>query len=286
MGFKFSNKIKYNQFISNHTPESVYILGLLWADGTINKKTNGFSLECIKEDIDNFYPIFQTTGEYGLYVRKREHRKVQGVISGSSLELSTFLKENDYTIKSIASPNKILLTIPEELKHYFFLGWSDGDGNFYLQRRNDKKRNITQYTMSGSYEQKWDSLIELCEKLKIKYRIDRVVNRLNHKHSSFRICRGNDIVKFGNYIYNNSTKLGLIRKMEYYKCLREYVNSRPKVIIECLDLYDNLINEFDSLNSASLWMNRNRNVASDINEACSGRQKTAFGFKWKKLHIN
>ena len=71
MGFKFSKKINFDTFINNYTKESVYLLGLLWADGTVNKKNNMISLECIKEDIDYFYPIFQTTGEYGLYIRER-----------------------------------------------------------------------------------------------------------------------------------------------------------------------------------------------------------------------
>ena len=38
MGFKVIEKINYNLFTKNYTPESVYILGLIWADGYINKK--------------------------------------------------------------------------------------------------------------------------------------------------------------------------------------------------------------------------------------------------------
>jgi len=48
----------------------------------------------------------------------------------------------------------------------------------------------------------------------------------------------------------------------------------------------NAINEFDSLISSSLWINKKRNVSSDINDVCMGRQKTAFGFNWEKLNIN
>ena len=285
MGFQFSQKIHYNDFIKNHTPESVYILGLLWADGTINKKTNFFSIECIKDDIDYFYPIFQTTGKYGLYTRNRMGRKVQGTIGGCSLELSNFLKENDYTHKSIMSPDKILFTIPENLKQYFFLGWSDGDGNFYLQENQREKGGIVQYTMSGSYEQDWNALIKICEKLNVNYRIDKIITKLNHSYSSFRICRSDDIIKFGDYLYKD-TKIGLKRKIEYFNRIKKYINDKPSSIIKCFDVNENLINDFNSLCSASLWLNKNRNVSSDINAVCTGRQKTAFGYKWKKLKIN
>jgi intein-encoded DNA endonuclease-like protein len=97
-------------------------------------------LACVKEDIDYFYSIFKTTGEYNLYYRKRENRREQGLINCSSLELSNFLKSNDYLIKSVASPTKILLNIPEEFQSYFYLGFSDGDGCFYY---NTKKNNDT-----------------------------------------------------------------------------------------------------------------------------------------------
>jgi hypothetical protein len=285
MGFKFSKKIKYDMFIKNHTPESVYILGLLWADGTIRKKTNGFSLECVKEDIDYFYPIFLTTGEYGLYTRERIGRRIQKIIVGCSLELSRFLKENDYTNKSIMSPDKILLIIPENLKRYFFLGWSDGDGNFYLQERGNGKKGLNQYSISGSYKQNWNALIKKCEELNINYRIDRFITKLNHSYSSFRICRSSDIIKFGDYLYKG-TEIGLKRKMNYFNRIKKYINDKPSIIIKCFNIEGDLVNEFKSLSLASLWISKNRNVSSDINDACVGRQKTAFGYKWKKLHIN
>jgi hypothetical protein len=280
MGFKFSKKIKYDMFIKNYTPESVYILGLLWADGTVNKKTNGFSLECVKEDTDYFYPLFQTTGEYGLYTRERPGRQIQKTIVGCSLELSRFLKENDYTKKSLVSPDKILLNIPEELKQYFFLGWSDGDGNFYFQ-----ENKICQYTMSGTYNQNWNALSRICEKLNINYRTDKFITKLNYKYSSFRICKINDVIKFGNYLYKD-TKIGLRRKIDYFNRIKKHMNDKPLTMIKCFNLDGDLINEFKSLSFASLWIGKNRNVSGDIYNACIGRQKTAFGFKWEKSHIN
>ena len=107
------NIINTSQFTNDFTPESVYILGLLWADGYTDKKSNRVSIECVKDDIEYFYPIFQTTGDFKLSERHRPNRRLQGTISKSSLELSTFLKENDYGDKSLSSPNKIAGFVPE-----------------------------------------------------------------------------------------------------------------------------------------------------------------------------
>ena len=108
------NIINTSLFTNDFTPESVYILGLLWADGYTDKKSNRVSIECVKDDIEYFYPIFQTTGDFKLSERQRPNRRLQGTISKSSLELSTFLKENDYGDKSLSSPNKIISRIPKD----------------------------------------------------------------------------------------------------------------------------------------------------------------------------
>ena len=278
MGFKFSKKINFDTFINNYTKESVYLLGLLWADGTVNKKNNMISLECIKEDIDYFYPIFQTTGEYGLYIRERKNRKVQGTIVGTSKELSDFLKENDYTKKSVLSPNKILSKIPDNLKFYFFLGWSDGDGCFYYH---DVLKS-SQYTMSGSYDQDWNVLEKISEELNIKYTIQRMVTKMNNKYSAFRITGIDDVIKFGNYIYHNRT-IGLKRKYEKFNIISNHRNERFLMKILCYSLNNELIREFNSFKEISIWLNKDGNVYSNINGVCTGRQKTAFGFKWKKF---
>jgi hypothetical protein len=52
--------------------------------------------------------------------------------------------------------------------------------------------------------------------------------------------------------------------------------------ILCYDKENNLICDFSSLKEASLWLNKKRNVSGDINDCIRGRQKTAFGYIWKK----
>lgn len=274
---KFSEKIKHKLFTTDFTPESVYILGLLWADGHISKNTNSITIECIKEDINYFYPIFQKTGDFNLYERQRHNRKPQGIINGCSLKLSNFLKENDYTNKSLTSPSKIISKIPKNLLHYFYLGWSDGDGCFY----HNKTLNNIQFIISGSYDQDWSSIISLCEQLNIQYRVDRFITKKTHKYSRFLINKNNDILIFGKYIYNNST-LGLNRKREKFNTIKNYLDEQSSKIFLCYDRMGNLINEFNSLKSASDWLNKGRYVGSSIRDSIIGRQPTAYNYIWKE----
>ena len=116
MSFKFSNKVNYKLFTETLTKESSYILGLLWADGSVHKKSNSISIECVREDINNFYPIFETVGEFNLYYRDRENRRPQGTINCSSLELSNFLKKmitqiNHYLLQQKYYPSYLKICI-------------------------------------------------------------------------------------------------------------------------------------------------------------------------------
>jgi hypothetical protein len=278
MGFISTEKINYDLFIKNYTPESSYILGLLWADGHINKKSNSINIECVKEDIDIFYPIFQKTGNFNLYYRNRLNRKPQGIINCSSLNLSQFLKINDYSNKSQLSPNKILSSIPKELKHYFFRGWVDGDGCFYY----NKKLHLMEFIMSGTYNQDWSSLIILCEKLNINYKISQITTKKGHQHSRFLIKKKTDIVIFGNFIYKENT-FGLKRKYDKFLPIKENLENEIKKRILCYNKDNQLIKEFNSLSSASLWLDKGRNVSSDINDCIKKRQKTALGYKWEMI---
>jgi len=278
MSFKFSNKVNYKLFTETLNKESSYILGLLWADGSINKKTNSISIECVREDINNFYPIFETFGKFNLYFRNRENRSPQGIINCSSLELSNFLKENDYTNKSLASPIKILNNIPENLHRYFFLGWSDGDGCFYYS----KDFKVIQYVMSGSYDQDWSSLEEICKKLNIYYIINKFETKKGHRYSRFLIARNEGIISFGDFLYGDNGSLGLKRKYEKYKSIKNYTNSKETYTYTCYKNNES-VKSFDSLKSASDWVNRGRYVGGSINDCIKGKQPTAYGYKWYKV---
>jgi len=204
-------KVDPSYFINCTTPKSAYILGLLWADGTVYQKgyENRIAIECLEEDVNIFMKYFEESGDWNIYKRK-------GRISGSGMinlntnnkKLAEFLTENDFRNKSTSTPNKIISLIPDNIKHYFFRGWVDGDGCFYF----NKKRSCRQFYISGAIEQDWSSVSNLFDDMGVKYSICRITNK--HSYSCIRVTNKKDINKIGNYIYQEFEidKIGLNRK--------------------------------------------------------------------------
>ena len=59
---------------------------------------------------------------------------------------------------------------------------------------------------------------------------------------------------------------------------------QAKPVLQC-DLENNIIKEWESKGQAAVWIkeqtNKKSNVTSQIKDCILGRQKTAFGYKWK-----
>jgi len=206
-------RVNSSYFIDCITPESAYILGLLWADGTVyqNGYQNKIAIECLEEDMNVFMKYFKESGTWNIYKRK-------GRISGKGMinlytnnkKLANFLTENDFRNKSIAAPYKIISRIPDDIKHYFFRGWIDGDGCFYF----NKKNSCRQFYLSGAIKQDWGPVSNLFDGMGLKYSICRIKNK--HSYSCIRVTNKKDIDKIGNYIYKKfeTDKIGLNRKFD------------------------------------------------------------------------
>lgn len=142
-------KVNPSNFIKFQSPEHVYILGFLWADGHIEK--NRYRINCCIKRVDFKYlkPIFKSTGIWNIkHIMIRDKFKLT-LIQTSNRILWDFLVENDYLIKSGASPDKILSKIPEHLKHYWWRGYFDGDGCV------DVRKTANRVTISSVYNQDW-----------------------------------------------------------------------------------------------------------------------------------
>jgi len=209
-------KVNTNKFISDIDENGSYILGLLWADGYLNKdkKNNSISIECIKDDMVYFKTIFNKTGEWGYNERLRTNKKNKVVrLTTNNKYLKDYLTENDFLDKSLSSPTKILNKIPSKLTHYFLLGIIDGDGCFYY----NEKRNLRQFSITGSLLQDYSSFEDIFNKLNVKYTIRRIKNSKTG-YSQIRISNKSDIKKIGDFIYSDikDNKIGLHRKYDKY----------------------------------------------------------------------
>jgi len=232
--------INHNKITNISTPESAYILGFLWADGCIahNKKYNSCItiLKIASEDMKQIKFLFESIGTWKYYKRKdKKHWKETISVSTTNPFIYNFLLENDYDKKSLVSPTKILNKIPDNLKSYFFLGFSDGDGCFYTNPNGFCK----QYSISGSYEQCWIDLENLMKQLKCSYTIKRIITKNGNKYSHLRFTNKNSLLSFGEYIYKTTEldNIGLQRKYKKFLEIKEHfrlagLNSKSKLFVK------------------------------------------------------
>ena len=210
------NRVNFSLFKDNFIKESVYILGLLWADGHIREKTKTTMINCSEIDINDIIGVFKKTGEWNIskpikkYFNGKEV-KTQKKVSTTTWGLFEILKDNDYINKSSMSPNKIIKLIPNDLKKYWFRGYLDGDGCIKL----GKKYGV-EIVFTGPYNNDWSFMINLCQSLGIDYSIDNRLVKLGG-YSHFRINKKNHVKKICDYIYSDFDNIGFKRKYEKYQ---------------------------------------------------------------------
>ena len=207
------DKFNINQFRNIKTKEISYILGLMWADGYMTNDNRHIIIRLINEDMKKLKNIFELVGinNYKIIdMIKYGNFKPIGQINMNNVKLGKLFYNYGFKEKSIISPNKLLKNIPGKLQHYFFRGLIDGDGCFYI----NKKYYTYQFILASTINQDWSYMVNLCNILGINYRIDKR-DTLKSKSSAFRICRKKDVIKLGDYIYNDFT-FGLNRKYQKF----------------------------------------------------------------------
>lgn len=229
---------KYNTDISKlmnpTTPEAAYILGMFWADGYLvngkkGKNGHGIALGLIEDDFLDIKNLFKILNEFKYSSRYRKNRvKKIGEINIGSKILYNFLFKNGYQNKSECSPSQILGIIPEELKHYWWRGYFDGDGCFYF----GGEKLCRQMAFTGSFEQDWSEHEKLLNNLKLKYKIRKATTKQKKvdgsfcRYSQLRITDKHDVEKFGIYIYSGKL-FGFKRKIDKFnKMISDYSSIR------------------------------------------------------------
>ncbi len=247
------NNIKEGFLTDLNDSENVYLLGLLWADGSLPKGRKNYKTENDLEN--NVITLAQTeddfpddlfiknciTSIYRIVHKPRVARngktycgKPSKMVSISSHPIRQFLEKNDYCTKSSSGdPRKILSLIPDELKHYWWRGFLDGDGCVYFNEEKGKANLLSSHKIlfSSHIGQDWTFLEELCMQLKIpapritaepRYTIGEDGSRVQSGSSSTAVInRFGHYIKLGNYIWpNDKLDIGLFRKFDKWKKIK------------------------------------------------------------------
>lgn len=212
--FKHQNYL-YKDYLDLKNPKIVYLLGYLWADGYFSgKRPFTTSIEIMNKDYCDIKDLFILLGKFSFHSRQRPNRQLQTAVVYSNALLGLSLKNYGYKTNRKSFPNKLLNNISTEFRHYWWRGFSDGDGCFYINKKNYTRH----YSMCACFDFNWLETKKLFNKLGIKYKIAKRIQKPS-KHSVIRISNRGDIVKLGNYLYQNYPKDGIGLKRKYSKFL-------------------------------------------------------------------
>lgn len=207
--FHWSKK-DFSYLINVKKAKYAYLLGIIWGDGHIswNKKNRNYtiSLTLLEKDLNEILDLLIGFRLINVPKQKESWKQCSRAYVSHKI-LANYLKNNDFCIKSIASPTKILNRIPKKFHHMFFRGWFDADGS-----NNEIIKSKYVLIIAGNYKQNWLDFERLLKKLKILYKIRRVKRPNGQKYSTLTINRYNQIIKFRNYLYRTNKNIGLSRK--------------------------------------------------------------------------
>jgi hypothetical protein len=198
---KSPKQINMEPFHHITEPSIAYLLGFIWADGHVTKKKNGIIIHIQNCDGKNLKNLFFNYN-FHLHISKRG----QYVFYLNDYLFHKFLADNDYVIKSTASPSKILAHVPDHLRHYFFRGYFDGDGCL-----TNNSNHCLSFT--GSYEQDWSDVKKMIKKITNHHpKICRRNNDIRGHRSSYIYIYGKEKVRAVlRYLYRGK-QMGLRRK--------------------------------------------------------------------------
>lgn len=219
------NREDLSELIGIQSPLAAYVLGFIWADGYISVDTNGIKVLIAAQDGPEIWALLKRSANSWTCCRAKNHADENGErrwsMGISHYEFRQFLLENEYTVKTGASPDKILTLVSDELKHYWWRGYFDGDGCFSLiSETRSKVAKRALITLTSCKEQDWSFAVRLFNDLGIEYKKCYTKTERGY-NSSLRLQKHQSIDRFSSYIYSGE-QFGLSRKRATYYQYKEY----------------------------------------------------------------
>lgn len=214
--------VRTDQFVNVTTREVAYLLGFIWADGTI--RDNVIVVDCVADDMNVLEPVFDATGKWRKTEMNRLNKRPSRIFRAYNPTLCEYLGSKGYREKSLRSPVAILESIPQALRSYFWRGYFDGDGCVYRA-----PNGTTKVSIAGGYNQDWTAIKQLGETLDIAISINRRIQSKTSQSSCALIMTSHHIVTFLEWIYRGfeTDRIGLSRKHAKYLESARHIASRP-----------------------------------------------------------
>lgn len=245
------SKINTQEFSKMNCPESVYLMGFIFADGHCRKKSPQISIHMSTEDLNELLFIINKFGDWKTSSYISNGGK-STYIQTTDKEFYDFFVNLDYKNKSYIEPTKILSIIPNDLKCYFWRGFFDGDATWTF-----KKGNYKRFSIAGRFDYQWEEVIKLFHSLGIKKHGMIRRERECGKSSEIALSSFESIETLGNYIYKNyeNENIGLSRKYKKFKEIsteRNEIEKRKKIFVKNLQTQEIFI--FDSFSKVKKFL--------------------------------
>lgn len=222
IGFRSKYPVNEDYFEDINTKEKAYWLGVLYADGAINKNN---SVRLGMKDKDHIEKFKKAIGainhKIGVTIDKRfTHESECYYISIKSKKMHDDLIKQGCTEKKSLTIDKIP-NIKKEFISHFIRGYFDGDGS--LHSTFIKGDKIYRISFVGTF----NFLSDIQEKIHIKKKIVQNGGN-NNKSYVFQICSQKDVLEVLNYLYQDATiKEVLDRKYDKYLEMCSYLGASP-----------------------------------------------------------
>lgn len=209
---RFKTTINDEDFYDLKNPEIIYLLGFLWADGSIHHATSyHIALKIVSNDFKDINSIFERNGKWLKHIVKPKfsHHQEQTITYVNHKKLFQWLQNLGYDNKK--TPIKILKLIPNNLKHYWWRGYFDGDGCLYINTKNREKY----VCISSNGDQDWSFF-------KKQFKGFTIIKQtfVHGRNSRIQAKKISTINHFLKYIYKGQ-QFGLTRKFNKYSIFKD-----------------------------------------------------------------
>ncbi|MEK6861891.1 MAG: LAGLIDADG family homing endonuclease [Nanoarchaeota archaeon] len=204
--YRTSYTLNHNYFETVDTPEKAYLLGLLYADGSVDKNSNQINL--ISNDIE-LLEFFRNQVDCNKeFYKNPSHNNAKTFFFSSERMKKDLIKLGCVPRKSLILKFPTENQVPPKLLHHFLRGEFDGDGSIYIN--NSKNQQVMVY-FCGAYDF-CVGVDNQLKKLGIKVcKMEKNVNIFRVRVSNFE-----GQCKLKNFLYKDST-FSLTRKRERFE---------------------------------------------------------------------
>jgi intein/homing endonuclease len=191
--------------------EIAYLIGFICADASIannNSVELGVKLED-KEILDFLGGVLNSNVNIDLTLNKKARRFPRARFTKNIKDILSF-------IKGRLKNDRILPIIPKELNQYLILGFFDGDGCITWGFRKDRKRVWQKISFTSSYK-----MLLHVQKILYKLEISTIIRpKKNEQTFVLEICSLKDVIRLGNWLYQDKNFIILKRKFNNFNALR------------------------------------------------------------------